>query len=167
MANPTAEQLYETAKSGIRKLTATERRRVLIYLDEIGEKGLSNYDLARIFQVTEAIIRADKKRLLNHYVMALTPEAAMSLVARHFKDLDNLIVLARRGLDENDRGSTNERFYVETLAKLYKDRFAAWQEIGVVRKELGHMNVTEEKWVATVDPVTGDCGVHKDDSDNK
>jgi hypothetical protein len=165
MAKDTAESLYEVARSGTRKLSAIERRRVLIYLDDIGEKGNNNYDLAKIFQVTEAVIRADKKRLINHYVMALTPDGAMQLVARHFADVEQLIAVAKRGLDANDIGSQNERFYVDTLSKLYKERFAGWQEVGVVRKELGHMNVTEETWVATVDPTTGECGVHKDDPD--
>jgi hypothetical protein len=162
MAQERVDQLWEVAKAQTRRITPSERRRVLIYLDEIGEKNLSNVELAKIFQVTENAIRTDKKRLLNHYVMALTPDAAMSLVARHFKDSDDLISITKRGLDSNEAGTTGERFYIETLMKLYRDRWVAWQEIGLVRKELGNMNATEEKWVATVSP-NGECNVHKED----
>jgi hypothetical protein len=162
MAKERVEQLWEVAQAGTRKLSASERRRVLIYLDEVGEKKQTNYDLARIFKVSEAQIRADKQRLLGHYVRVLTPEAAISLVAGHFRELDNMIALCKRGMDACDSGTTMERFYLETMAKLLRERFTSWQEVGVVRKELGNLNVTEERWVATVSPA-GECGVHKED----
>jgi hypothetical protein len=163
MARITVEELFETAKSGQRKMTASERRRVLLYLDEIGEKGLTVFELARIFRVSEQQIRDDKRRIIQHYVGGLTPEFAMLFVAKHFKDTEDLISTARRGLDQNDPGSTLERFYIETLSKLYRDRWGALQEVGIVRKELANMNADEEKWVATVAP-DGECGVHKDET---
>lgn len=163
MARITVEELFEIAKAGKRKLTATERRRVLLYLDEIGEKKFTTFELARTFQVSEQQIRDDKRRIIQHYVGGLTPEFAMLFVAKHFKDTEDLISVAKRGLDENEAGTQLERFYIETLGKLYRDRWGALQEVGIVRKELANMNADEEKWVATVAP-DGECGVHKDES---
>jgi hypothetical protein len=163
MARITVEDLFETAKSGQRKLTASERRRVLVYLDEIGEKGLNTFELAKIFQVSEKQVREDKRRVLSHYVGGLTPEFAMLFVAKHFKDTEDLISVTKRGLDENTAGGANERYYIDLLGKLYQSRWNALQDVGIVRKELANMNADEEKWVATVAP-NGECGVHKDDS---
>lgn len=160
------DELWEIAKAGTRKLTATERRRVLVYLDEIGEKRVNNYQLAKWFQVSETVIRQDKKRMVERYVSTLAPDQAMQFVAAHYKDLEDLIGVTKNGLDQTESGTMGERFYVETLSKLYKERLSLLQEIGVVRKELGNLNVSEEKWVATVDTNTGECGVYKDEGNN-
>jgi hypothetical protein len=163
MARITAEDLWEVAKSGERKLKAPERRRVLKYLDEIGEKKISVPDLARIFRVSEQQVRSDKRRVIETYVGGLTPKYAMLFVAKHFKDLDDLMSITKRGLDETESGGTNEAKFTEVMLKLLQHKWNALQEVGLVRKELADMNADEEKWVATVSEA-GECGVHKDES---
>jgi hypothetical protein len=163
MARITAEHLWEIARSGQRKLKAPERRRVLRYLDEIGEKKISTIDLARAFQVSEQQVRSDKRQVIETYVGGLTPKYAMLFVAKHFKDVDDLIAVARRGLDETESGSSSEAKYLEVMLKLAEHKWDSLQEVGLVRKELADMNADEEKWVATVSEE-GECGVHKEES---
>lgn len=159
--------LWEEAQAGQRKLTPTERRRVLVYLDEIGETKLSNVELAKIFKVTERVIREDRDRLLRDLGATLTPEAQVYFVARQLRDLDQLIVTGKRGLQENERGTLAERFYLETLLKLYKERRETLEGVGVIRKELGTLNIAEEHWVATVDETGTVLGVHAAAEDDK
>lgn len=157
--------LWGLAKSGQRKLTASERRRVLIYLEDVGEsQQYTNHDLAKIFQVSDTVIHLDKKRILTTYADSLTPDQAMQFVARQLKDIETLITTAKKGLQKNETGTLGERFYIDTLKGLYKERFSIYQEVGIVKKELGSLNISEEKWVATVDVDTGECGVHRDDT---
>lgn len=158
--------LWEEAKSHARKLTAKERRRVIVYLKEIGETKLSNVELAKVFQVDEKVIAADKRRILSDLATSLTPEAQMLIVARHMDDLEELIATGRRGLHANDSGTLNERFYLETLMKLYKERRETYENVGIIRKELGTLNVAEEHWVAEADISTGALSVRQaDESD--
>jgi hypothetical protein len=155
------DSLWEEAKAGSRKLTAPERRRVLVYLSEIGETKESNVELAKLFKVTETVIRQDKQRLLREMGKELTPQAQVMIVAAHLHDLNQLIITAKRGQLQNESGTLNERFYVETLMKLYKERRETYENVGVIRKELGTINVDQEHWVATADTDTGTLGVHQ------
>lgn len=152
--------MYEEAKAGARRLTPSERRRVLIYLEEIGDTKRNNYDLAKLFQCHEKGIRQDKQRLLNEYARKLNPQYAMQFVGRHMKDLEDLVVVGKLGLQSQERGVLGERFYIETLLKLYKERREALENMGVIRKELGQMSVTEEHWIATV-AEDGEASVHE------
>jgi len=169
LAKTHAEQLYESVQNQPRKLTARERRRVLVYLDEIGDLSQkSNYELARLFQVTEKVIRDDRKKLLATIAADLTADNAISLVAKHAADLHSLIRLAYKGLNAVDPGSIYHRNYLETLAKLEGQYFSTLQEIGIVRKELGHMAVTHEEWEATIseDAIAGVQPVAPKTNDN-
>lgn len=164
--SPLVDQLWEEAKSGSRKLTATERRRVLVYLDEVGEqnasnKPYSNVELAKLFKVGEKVIRDDKTRLLREIGKALTPEAQIMVVAAHMRDIDNLISRGQRGLAANESGTLGERFYLETLLKLLKEKRETYENVGVIRKELGTINVAEEHWVAEARVDTGTLTVRQ------
>lgn len=161
------DYLWEEAKAGNRKLTPTERRRVLVYLDEIGETRHSNVALAKLFHVTERILRLDKTRLLREFGATLTPAAQVEVLARHLRDMEHLIAVGQRGLQANDAGSLGERFYLETLMKLMKERRETYENTGILRKELGTLNVAEEHWVATVDVLDGALGVHSATPDER
>jgi hypothetical protein len=161
------DDLYEEAKAGSRKLTAFERRRVLAYLTELGEATkMSNVVLAKLFKVTETVIRQDKHRFLIEAGKELTPEAQVRIVASHLNDLEQLIITAKKGQQANESGTINERFYVETLMKLYKERRETYENVGVIRKELGTINVDQEHWVATADTDNGTLGVHQASDDD-
>lgn len=132
-----------------RKLSAGERRRVLVYLIELGETK-TVAELSRMFRVNEKTVRGDQRRLLKRAGEALTPDQGAFIVAQHLEDINQLIVRTRTGLGKNDPGTLGERNYIETLAKLFEQRLKVYQESGVVRKELGNLNVAQEVWTATV-----------------
>lgn len=157
---PHVDVLWEEAKAGSRKLNSVDRRRVLVYIDEIGDDDFTNVELAKIFQVSEPIIRQDKRKILQSIGAALTPEAQVMIVAQHMHEIDRLIVIAKNGMRQHNSGVMGERWYIETIAKLLKEKRETYENIGVIRKELGTLNVAEETWVATVDPSSGNLGVH-------
>lgn len=142
------DKLYAEAQNG-RKLSAPERRRVIAYLDEIQEH-YSNYQLAAVFGCDEKLIRLDRKRLMRAYANAITPENAMGFVADYIKTHDELIARSRKALDGLTEGGQSHRAYIALISELTQKRLKALQDIGVVERELGHLNVSEEKWVATV-----------------
>jgi hypothetical protein len=154
--------IWEEVKAGTRKVTARERRRCLVYVDELGEIH-SNVELSKMFGVSESVIRDDKKRLLREFGATLTPEAQIELLARHLRSIDTLIGNAeagRKACNAAGAGSINERFYIETLLKLQQERRTTLENTGILRKELGTLNVQEEHWVATTDEA-GIQNVHE------
>lgn len=159
---PHVDAIWEEAKAG-RRLSAGDRRRVMVYLEELGgpDGNQSAVQLAKIFQVSEHIIRLDRKTILRALGQELTPEAQVMIVARHMSEIDSLIVTARNGMRQHTSGALGERWYVDVLLKLYKEKRETYENIGVIRKELGTLNVAEECWVATVDPDNGNLGVHQ------
>lgn len=153
MANDSAEQLLAIAKAKTRKLTSAERRVVLAYLEEVGDDvhGYStNYKLADLFEVDEKVIRSDKKRLLQEYAQHITPEHAMGFVAAYLRAHDELLRRTRQGLSKAVPGSLGHQNYLRLLSDLETKRMKMLQDIGAVPKELGHMQISEERWVATV-----------------
>lgn len=123
----------------------------MVYLDELGElEDKTNNELALLFQVSETQIRQDKSRMLQTIGEELTADNAMALVSKHTSDIRALIRLARRGLKNCEAGGLAYRNYLETLMKLEEQHFSVLQEIGIVRKELGHMQVTHEEWEAKI-----------------
>lgn len=112
---------------------------------------MSNYQLAELFQCDEKIIRIDKKKLLKALASSITPENAMGFVARYIQEHDDLIAKAKKGLDKTTAGGSSHRAYLALLSELALKRLKALQEIGVVRKELGNLNVSKEVWQASVD----------------
>lgn len=163
MPNPkfeSVDSLWEVAKSGSRKLTAAERRRVLIYLEEIGEAKHTVVELSKWFQVSESVIREDRKRFVSDLAKELSPEFAMQFIARHLADIEQLINIARAGLKAQDPGNLGESRYIDTLGKLLKERRETLEKIGVIRQELGAMNTAEEEWIATVSE-DGACDVKR------
>lgn len=149
MAHDSPTGLWEAAKAGTKKLTAAERRLVLAYLEEEGQV-LSNYQLADVFQVDEKVIRKDRKELLREYTATITPEYALGFVASYLKSHDDLIRKTKIGLEKCQPGTLGHQNYVRLLSDLETKRMKLLQEIGAVPKELGHLNVSEERWVAVV-----------------
>ena len=147
------EFLLDLAQKRERRLTARERRVVLTHLVEHGYKKVhrahrSNYQLADLFGVSEAMIRQDKKRILREAGNALQPDQAMAIVTSSAKALDRLIRAAEEGLDETDPGTLAHRDYLRVIADLEQRRLKLAQDIGLVEHNLGQLQVTEEHWVA-------------------
>lgn len=147
MAHDSPEFLLDAAKS--RKLTAAERRLVLAHLEELGTSQ-SNYQLAALFGVDEKVIRKDRKELLQEYTKTISPEHALSFVASYLKSHDDLIRKTKFGLEKCLPGTLGHQNYLRLLSDLESKRMKLLQEIGAVPKELGHLNVSEERWVAVV-----------------
>lgn len=153
-----ADELWQIAQAGTRKLKAFERRRVIVYLDETGDNKQSTQELAKIFKVSETCIREDRKKLMVTLTGQLTPEHALDFIGQHIADINMLIAIGKRGLKTQNAGDLGETRYIDSIGKLIKERRETLENIGVIRKELGNMNVTEEHWVATVTD-TGECYV--------
>lgn len=148
-AKETVETLLDIAKRKARKLRPGERRRCIVYLEELGESH-STRELAEIFGVGESVIAQDRKRILKLYATELTPAHALQFVADSLRGHDDLIRRARAGLRSTVEGTLMHQKYVEQLSQLELRRIKILQEIGVVAKELGHLNVSEEVWYAKV-----------------
>jgi hypothetical protein len=164
MATQTAEQLLTLAQTRARKLTIGERRTVIAYLEDTGEDHVSyssNYKLAELFGVDEKVIRDDKKKLLQEYAQHITPEYAMGFVAAYLRAHDDLLRRTRHGLSKAVPGSLGHQNYLRLLSDLETKRMKLLQEIGAVPRELGHMQISEERWIATVSE-DGVTSVHQE-----
>jgi hypothetical protein len=158
LAHTSPDKLWTEAQQG-KKLTPRERRAVIAHLESEGE-FINNYELAGIFGVDEKAIRRDRKRVLTDYANAINPDVAMEFVAKYLKDHDLLIANARRGMAQAAPGGITHIKYLALLSDLSSSRIKLLQDIGVVQKELGHLNVSEEVWEATVSDE-GITGVQK------
>jgi hypothetical protein len=161
MTQRNPEQLYEIAKDNKRKLTPRERREVIVWLDESDELP-SNRELARVFQCDERLIRLDKQAIMREYAAGVTPDSAMGFVARYLKGHDDLIRYAKLGLDSSAPGGMQHEKYLKLLSDLELRRVKLLQDIGVIPKELGHLSIAEENWVAEVDVMSGITNVTRD-----
>lgn len=157
MAKPpvSPDVLLQVAVSKERRLTAKERRFVLAYLmerkiDPEAKAYRSNYQLAALFGVNETTIRNDKAKIFREYSSQITPDRAIAFVTDALKAQDRLIRRAESALVDCQSGSLAEREYIELLDKLEARRFKIVQDIGIVAKELGRLQVAEETWEATV-----------------
>ena len=174
----TPEELIELGLHHVRKITPDERRRVMAWLDgdRYGERGKAyqtNVQLAKLFHVHETVIQDDRRTMLRDYAATLTPDRAMMLVARYFQGHDRLLAAAEKGINEAPPGTMAHREYLKLYSDLAARQMKMAQDIGVIRKELGHLQVTEETWVAetsaegisTVTRLGGPLGVAIDDED--
>jgi hypothetical protein len=172
----TPEELIELALHGARKILSTERQRVMAWLDSdryglTGKAYQNNSALAKLFHVSEFTIHDDRRKMLQAYAATLTPDHAMTLVARYFQGHDRLLAAAEKGLNEAPPGSMGHREYLKLYSDLAARQMKMAQDIGVIRKELGHLQVTEETWVAetsaegisTVTRLGGPLGVALDE----
>lgn len=174
----TPEELIELALREVRRITADERRRVMAWLDSdrygaTGKAYQTNAQLAKLFHVSEFTIHDDRRKMLRDYAAQLTPDHAMTLVARYFQGHDRLLAAAEKGLNEAPPGTMAHREYLKLYSDLSARQMKMAQDIGVLRKELGHLQVTEETWVAetsaegisTVTRLGGSLGVEISDED--
>lgn len=169
----TPEQLWDIAESKERKLTVDERRDVLRWLDEDGHREMpdpqdpsktisfsvraySNYKLGAVFGVNEKQIRKDRELIRKQAMTALTPEQALAFVEDFLREHNALIRRAELGLEACEAGSQTQVMFLRLISDLRKRHIALLQEVEVVPKQLGNLNITEEIWEATVsrDDVT-------------
>jgi hypothetical protein len=159
----TIEQLLDHCRHKTRRLSSGERRRVLRYFAQIDQfKGWDGgpvpkklRELAWLFGCSEPQVSRDRRSILRGIADTLTPDGAAEFVADYIGEIDSLINECEAALVESPRGSLQHQNYVRILADLRERRIAKLQEIGVVPKELGNLNVREEVWQATVAPDTG------------
>lgn len=181
-----AEELYAIAMVGERRLTPKERRRVMVWLDslrysELGKPYRTTSTLASLFEVGESAIADDRKAIAAAYAKTLTPDQAMSLVGRYLRSHDRLLAGVEAGLDQALPGGQRHCEYLKLYSDLTSRQIKLAQEIGLIRKELGHLQVSEEVWVATTSaegvttvsqqptqaPIAGDgqSSAHDEDAD--
>jgi hypothetical protein len=125
---------------------------VIRYLDELDDEHpySNNYKLASLFTVDEKVIRTDRKKIVTRFAGTITPDRAMLYVGHYMKDHDKLIRQAEAGLRTAKPGSIAHQQYVRLISDLHTKKVKLLQETGVMPKELGHLNVSEEVWEATV-----------------
>jgi hypothetical protein len=163
----TPERLWAIAESKERKLSVDERREVLRWLDEDGRREMpdpddpsktivvtirsySNYRLGEVFQVSEKQIRKDRALIRKMAMDALTPEQGLAFVEGFLREHNALIRRAEDGLEACVPGSQTQVMFLRLLSDLRKRHIALLQEVSVVPKELGNLNITEEIWTAEV-----------------
>jgi hypothetical protein len=148
-----ASELIAIALAKQRKLTSTERRKVMSWLDgdRYGENGKAyqtNANLARLFDVSETTVVEDRRRIMRDYAATLTPDQAMTIVARYFVGHDRLLAACEKGITMCEPGTMAHREYLKLYSDLAARQVKLAQDIGVVKKELGHVQLSET-WVAT------------------
>jgi hypothetical protein len=94
------------------------------------------------------MIRVDKKVIEKKAGELISPAKAVSYVVGSFKVLDRLIRSAELGMDQTELGTQGHREYIKVLADLDARRFKMAQDISIVPKELGRLQITEEHWIA-------------------
>jgi hypothetical protein len=150
-----ASELITLALEHRRRLTSTERRKVMAWLDgdRYGENGKAyqtNANLARLFGVSETTVIEDRRRIMRDYAATLTPDQAMTIVARYFVGHDRLLAACEKGITSCEAGTMAHREYLKLYSDLAARQVKLAQDIGVVKKELGHVQLSET-WVATTD----------------
>lgn len=97
----TAKELWAKAQNG-EKITAQQRRHVLEWLQVMGDTSYTNVDLAKIFGVTERMLRIDKQKVREEAVKALSQNKDINFViADVFMDFET----QRRDLERNKKSA--------------------------------------------------------------
>lgn len=153
MAAESIHQLIQIAAEKSRKLKPGERRRLVVYWDEHSPRGEapSLQELAERLGVSEAVVQTDRRRIEQQFIDQISPERAMHYVGRVLFLHQKLIREAMVGLDTSLPGSLSHQAYLKIASDLSARELKTLQSVGIVREELGHMTVTEEKWVAVID----------------
>lgn len=147
MSQKSPADLYADAQKGTAKLSPQERRLVIAHLEEIGEVP-SNYELARLLLVDEKVIRRDRLRILRQYASSLTPTQAMSFVAKYVRNQERYLSAARVALSKASSGTLAHQQYIKLCSDVEERIMTKLQSIGIVPKELGHMSISKEEWIA-------------------
>jgi len=134
------------------------------FLEEFDDKTYTHVELADLFKVDEAVIRRDRKKSLVVFSQQISPAHALAFVAEAVKEINVLIRKCKKGLDEATPLTLSHLKYIELMSALQMRRLKILQEVGVVPKELGHLSMSEEEWIAEVNP-DGVTSVHPANAD--
>lgn len=160
-ARYSVEELLDQARNRTRKLTARERKLAIEALDSEGRRPKPLNELVGLFGVSRTQITRDRLALHRKAGDSLSASDASQIVAEYLRDLDRQIENIQSLLDQTGddaavvAGSLVHVNYEKLLADLRERRIAKLQEIGVVPKELGRLNVREEVWKAVVAEDSG------------
>jgi len=114
----TAKELWTNAQNG-EKITTQQRRHVLEWLAVMGEiTNYTNTDLAKIFGLTERMIRCDRKIVREQAVKALADNKDINLViADIWQDFD----IQRRDLERGKKAARAGTAPFNTACKMIFD----------------------------------------------
>lgn len=149
--------MWERAQGGNWKPTTEERREILKWLDTEGHKNdkgyrtsYSSYELSEKLGVSATQIRKDRDVIRKASLDAISPEHALDYAGQFLREHELLIKRAEDGLAECVTGSVAQIHFLRLISDLHKRRMSLLQEVSVVPKELGNLNVVEEIWEAEV-----------------
>jgi hypothetical protein len=148
MPIPYADKLIERAQKGER-LTAKDRRHCVGYL--MGTRPeMTNVEAAEIFQVSEGLIRQDKKRIRHERAKLIKEDDIGLVIADIAMECDNQI----RDLEASKRKcKMGQRAFVEHCKAIVDTRLKsvkALQELGFYPKSLGNLTVERFEYKAVV-----------------
>lgn len=148
MAIPYADKLIERAQKGER-LTAKDRRHCVGYL--MGTRPeMTNVEIGELFQVSEGLIRADKKRIRHERARLIKEEDVGLVIADIAIECDRQI----RDLEASKmKCAKGTRPFVEHCKAIVDTRLKsvkALQELGYYPKSLGNLTVERFEYRAVV-----------------
>lgn len=144
----TAEKYVELAKSGER-LTAVQRRHALQFL-KVTEPGLTNDELASLFKVTPRQIRLDRQHLRKAAAQELVEDDVMLVISDMKESIKAQIRLLEKSRGDCRSGSREYLEHCKAIADLELKLNKAFQDLGLMPKNLGTMTVNEYHFEARV-----------------
>jgi hypothetical protein len=148
MALPTTKRLIGRAEKG-EKLTPKERRQCIGYF-MVAEPETSNTDLAALFRVSERMIRFDQKAIKEQIAKEYAGLDPTVIVGELMMMRDRQIANIERSLKKAVEGSRTYLAHCVAINKILTDTTKTLQDLGVLPKELGNLQVESYEYKAYV-----------------
>jgi predicted transcriptional regulator len=149
VAIPVAQKLLETAQSGERKLTTSERRHVVAYLMAT-QPDVTNVELAETFGVTERTLRMDKQHIREEKARFIKEDDIGLVIADIALDFERQVRDIERSKAKAKLGSDTFLKHCTSAMELRLKMVKSLQDIGYLPKNLGNMTVESYEYKAVV-----------------
>lgn len=147
MAIPVAENLLASLGKG-EKLNTNDRRHCVAYL--MATAPVSNVELARMFDVSEGTIRADKKIIREERAKSIKQDDIALVIADINLCLEKQMADIEASKRRCKQGTRSYLDHCKAIFSMQVSAVQALQNLGFYPKNLGNMTVERFDWKATV-----------------
>ncbi len=142
------EELYSKAKSG-EKIDTENRRDVIAFLMAT-EPGMTNSDMARVFGLSEGMIRKDKEIVRKKMAEEISGEDVGLVIGDIRRTYERFQSSIEKGLKKCQPGTKNELDYLKASVDYQLKMVDALQSLGYYPKNLGTMQQNKFVFKSTV-----------------
>jgi len=151
----TAKELWARAQNG-EKVTTQQRRHVLEWLQVMGDTSRTNVDLAKIFGVTERMIRVDRKKVREDAVKALADNKDINFViADIFQDFEKQRADLERNKKQAREGSPTFNQACKMIFDMRVQMLKLLQDFGWLPKNVAGAHAPSYVHIAVVNTHDG------------